>query len=46
MKILIVDDDPRLRDLVRLALERAGFQVITAADGQSALTHAARNCPT
>lgn len=45
MKILIVDDDPRLRDLVRLALERAGFQVITAADGQSALTHAARELP-
>jgi two-component system OmpR family response regulator len=45
MKILIVDDDPRLRDLVRVALERAGFQVITAADGQSALTHAARELP-
>lgn len=45
MKILIVDDDPCLRDLVRLALERAGFQVITAADGQSALTHATRELP-
>jgi two-component system, OmpR family, response regulator len=45
MKILIVDDDPRLRDLVRLALERAGYAVITAADGQSALTHAAREAP-
>lgn len=45
MKILVVDDDPRLRDLVRLALERAGFQVITAADGQSALTSAVREVP-
>ena len=45
MKILIVDDDPRLRDLLRLTLERAGHAVITAADGQSALTHAARQAP-
>lgn len=45
MKILLVDDDPRLRDLLRLALERAEFTVITAADGQVALTHAARERP-
>ena len=45
MKILVVDDDPRLRDLVALALERAGFTVITAANGQTALTHAARENP-
>ena len=45
MKILLVDDDPRLRELVGLALERAGFAVITAADGQLALTHAAREAP-
>jgi two-component system OmpR family response regulator len=45
MKILLVDDDPRLRDLVRLALERAGYSVITAADGQHAPTHAAREAP-
>lgn len=45
MKILIVDDDPRLRDLVRLALDRAGFLVITAADGQSALIHVVREVP-
>ncbi|CUK09144.1 Alkaline phosphatase synthesis transcriptional regulatory protein PhoP [Ruegeria denitrificans] len=45
MKILLVDDDPRLRDLVGLALERAGFQVITASDGQNAVTHAAREAP-
>ncbi|MFV0490308.1 MAG: response regulator transcription factor [Pseudorhodobacter sp.] len=45
MKILIVDDDPRLRDLVRIALERAGHAVITAADGAHALTQAAREAP-
>jgi two-component system, OmpR family, response regulator len=45
MSILIVDDDPRLRDLVRLALERAGHAVLTAADGRQALTHAAREAP-
>ena len=45
MKILLVDDDPRLRDLVRIALERAGWQVVTAADGQEALLHASREAP-
>jgi len=45
MKILLVDDDPRLRDLVRLSLERAGFAVVTAADGARAITHAAREAP-
>ena len=44
-KILLVDDDPALRDLVRIALERDGFRVITAADGQIALTHASREAP-
>jgi two-component system OmpR family response regulator len=42
MTILIVDDDPRLRDLVRLALERAGYAVLSASDGKAALVHAAR----
>lgn len=45
MKILVVDDDPRLREVVAIALERAGFAVITASDGQRALTHAAREAP-
>ena len=45
MKILIVDDDPRLRELVGLSLERAGFSVITSGDGQRALVHAAREAP-
>ncbi|WP_149141030.1 response regulator transcription factor [Gemmobacter caeruleus] len=45
MKILVVDDDPRLREVVTIALHRAGFTTITAADGQAALTHAAREAP-
>ncbi len=36
--ILIVDDSNSLRTVVRLALQRAGFSVIEASDGQQALT--------
>jgi len=35
--ILVVDDDPDLRDLVRELLERAGHSVRTAASGREAL---------
>lgn len=35
--ILIADDDPDLRDIVRSVLEGAGFAVMEAADGQQAL---------
>jgi CheY-like chemotaxis protein len=45
MKILIVDDDPRLRELLRIALERAGFAALSAADGATALIHARRAAP-
>lgn len=45
MKVLIVDDDPRLRDLVRIAMERAGYATLTAADGGTALIHAKREAP-
>ncbi|HWW31546.1 MAG TPA: EAL domain-containing protein [Steroidobacteraceae bacterium] len=36
--VLVVDDDPGARLLVGSALEVAGFRVITAADGKSALS--------
>jgi len=36
-EILIVDDDPRLRELVRYTLTRAGFAVREAGDGRAAL---------
>jgi DNA-binding response OmpR family regulator len=32
--ILIVDDDPELTDGLRMVLERQGYRVITARDGQ------------
>lgn len=35
--ILVVDDEPRIRDVVQYALEREGFQVVCAADGVQAL---------
>ncbi|TMC79342.1 MAG: response regulator transcription factor, partial [Chloroflexi bacterium] len=35
--ILVVDDDPKIRDLVRMYLEREGFAVETASDGLAAV---------
>lgn len=43
--ILLVDDDPHLRDVVRVALELGGFEVVEAADGRAALETAARVAP-
>ena len=36
-KIVAVDDDPSIADLIRRALHRAGHEVRTAGDGLSAL---------
>ena len=36
-KILVVDDETKIVDLVRLYLERDDYQVVTAGDGQRAL---------
>src|SRR5438445_7886672 len=36
--ILVVDDDPKILQLVRMYLEREGFRVITAADGLAAIS--------
>jgi two-component system OmpR family response regulator len=36
-RILVVDDDPHLRDVVVYTLEREGYAVRTAADGRAAL---------
>jgi len=37
VKVLVVDDEPKIVDLVKLYLERDGFQVLTARDGHAAL---------
>jgi CheY-like chemotaxis protein len=36
--ILVVDDEPNVRQYLRAILEDAGFPVVTAADGEEALT--------
>jgi two-component system response regulator RegX3 len=41
-RVLVVDDEPALRDSVSYALEHEGFEVATVADGESALDLAGR----
>src|SRR3954453_3820391 len=43
--ILVVDDDPEIRDVVRWLLEDEGWTVETASDGRDALEQAARPPP-
>lgn len=40
--ILVVDDDPNIRDVLRIALGQAGFAVVEAGDGQAALASFAK----
>jgi two-component system OmpR family response regulator len=44
-KVLVVDDDPHLREVVRFALAKAGFHVVEAADGREALASFAAAAP-
>ncbi|MCA1831904.1 MAG: response regulator transcription factor [Actinomycetota bacterium] len=43
--ILVVDDDRKLRDMLRRALEGAGFEVATAEDGGRALAAVSKAAP-
>jgi DNA-binding response OmpR family regulator len=43
--ILVVDDEPKITRLARDYLEKNGYRVVSAADGQSALTTARREKP-
>ncbi len=43
--ILVVDDEPKVARLARDYLEKHGYRVLTAGDGQSALTIARREKP-
>lgn len=42
MRLLIVDDDPHIRKLLRLFLRNAGFELFEAATGEEALQLMAR----
>lgn len=44
-RVLIADDDPDILELVRFKLEGAGFEVVTAVDGEAALAEARRQPP-
>jgi DNA-binding response OmpR family regulator len=44
-RILVVDDDQDLRDLVRIKLHSAGYEVVTATDGREALAEVHRRLP-
>lgn len=44
IRVLVADDEPRLRELVRDLLERDGYEVIEAADGEEAI-NAVKNNP-
>ncbi|MFP2925918.1 response regulator transcription factor [Pyxidicoccus sp. 3LG] len=43
--VLVVDDDPHLREIVRFALEQGGFHVEEASDGRAALARVERSVP-
>ena len=45
VNILIVDDDPGLRNVLTVALEREGYQIQTRANGQDAVSHVFRENP-
>jgi len=44
-QVLVVDDEPRIVEIVRAYLEREGFGVLTAADGTTGLEMARRERP-
>ena len=44
-KILIVDDESWLREMIRLALEQQGFEVIEATDSMEGVTLAREHLP-
>lgn len=43
--VLVVDDEPNMRDILRRILEKEGYQVITAPDGETALRLIKKNKP-
>lgn len=45
MKVLLVDDDEALKLIFQSTLQKAGFEVVTAADGKSGLERAKTDKP-
>ncbi len=45
LTVLVIDDDPAVRELVTRSLAKEGFRVVTAADGASGLELARRRQP-
>jgi DNA-binding response OmpR family regulator len=45
LRILVADDDPDLREIIRLTLQRDGYDVIEAADGEQAVARAIDSAP-
>jgi two-component system alkaline phosphatase synthesis response regulator PhoP len=45
IKILTVDDEPDVRRLIEIKLKKAGFEVITAADGEEGVEKAKAENP-
>ena len=43
--VLIVDDDPAMRALCSVSLQREGLVLVEASDGRTALDHARSECP-
>ena len=43
--VLVVDDEPNVRDYLRSVLEDAGFNVVTATDGEEALALIKKSAP-
>jgi DNA-binding response OmpR family regulator len=44
-RILIVDDEPKVRRIMQLALERPGYEVTTATNGETALVELRSSLP-
>ncbi len=44
-KVLLIDDDPGIRKILRITLEDAGYEVLTAEDGETGLRMNFEECP-
>ncbi|MCK5619430.1 MAG: response regulator, partial [Candidatus Krumholzibacteria bacterium] len=44
-RILVVDDEPHIRQILKFTLEKAEYQVFTAADGREALEKMGETAP-